>query len=108
MRSTTVGWLTSILRILPVTADHKWLNRDRPEFRDNINHPTEPTDRSEEHTSELQSCRTLFRSSGLAYIDTEDSAGHRRPQMAQQRSPGISRQHQPSNRADRQIGRAHV
>src|ERR1035438_6174433 len=44
MRSTTVGWLTSILRVLPVTADHKWLNRARPAFCDNINHPTEPTD----------------------------------------------------------------
>src|ERR1700687_1508835 len=42
MRSTTVGWLTSILMVLPVAADNKWLNSSRPEFRDSINHPSEP------------------------------------------------------------------
>src|ERR1039458_6415283 len=43
MRSTTVGWLTSIVRVLPVTADHIWLNSARPEFRDSISHPMDPT-----------------------------------------------------------------
>src|ERR1700683_466085 len=42
MRSTTVGWLTSILRVLPVAADHTWLNRARPELRDSISHPIAP------------------------------------------------------------------
>src|SRR5271168_3841965 len=44
MRSTTVGWLTSMLRVLPVTADHTWLNSPRPEPRDSITHPIAPTD----------------------------------------------------------------
>src|ERR1700722_14858706 len=43
MRSTTVGWLTSMVRVLPVTADHIWLNRACPEFRESISHPIEPT-----------------------------------------------------------------
>src|SRR6266446_7330332 len=43
MRSTTVGWLTSMLSVLPVTVDHMWLNHARPEFRDSITHPMEPT-----------------------------------------------------------------
>src|SRR5580698_8747160 len=43
MRSTTVGWLTSIVRVLPVTADHTWLNRARPEVRESIRYPIEPT-----------------------------------------------------------------
>src|ERR1700736_3543674 len=54
MRSTTVGWLTSILMVLPVAADNKWLNSSRPEFRDSINHPSEPiaaTPRSSPMTS---------------------------------------------------------
>src|SRR5580704_19685325 len=54
MRSTTVGWLTSILMVLPVAADNKWLNSSRPEFRDSINHPSEPiaaTPRSSPRTS---------------------------------------------------------
>src|SRR5579863_902915 len=42
MRSTTVGWLTSMLRTLPVTDDQTWLNKLRPEFRDSINHPRDP------------------------------------------------------------------
>src|SRR6266849_2250 len=42
MRSTTLGWLTSMVMVLPVTADSKWLNSSRPEFRDSINHPSEP------------------------------------------------------------------
>src|SRR5579863_9894655 len=42
MRSTTVGWPTSIVRVRPVSADHIWLNKVRPESRDNINHPIEP------------------------------------------------------------------
>jgi hypothetical protein len=32
-----------MLRVLPVTADHRWPNKARPEFRDSINHPIEPT-----------------------------------------------------------------
>src|SRR5579863_9686771 len=43
MRSTTVGWLTSMLSVPPVTADHNWLNQARPELRDSTNHPIEPT-----------------------------------------------------------------
>src|ERR1700722_6807826 len=43
MRSTTVGWLTSIVRVLPAMADHMWLNSPRPESRDSISQPTEPT-----------------------------------------------------------------
>src|ERR1700688_3875805 len=43
MRSTTVGWFTSIVRFLPVTADHIWLNRARPECRESISAPIEPT-----------------------------------------------------------------
>src|SRR5580692_4397476 len=43
MRSTTVGWLTSMLRTLPVTDDQTWLNKLRPELRDSINHAAEPT-----------------------------------------------------------------
>ena len=39
---------------------------------------------------------------GLAYIDADGSACRRRQQMAQHSPPGTSRQHQPSNRADRQ------
>src|ERR1700691_170290 len=42
MRSTTVGWLTSMLRVLPVTADHIWFNPARPELRESISHPTQP------------------------------------------------------------------
>src|SRR6202451_3268067 len=42
MRSTTVGWLTSMLRTLPVTDDQRWLNKLRPELRESINHPAEP------------------------------------------------------------------
>src|ERR1700675_1101809 len=54
MRSTTLGWLTSMVMVLPVTADNKWLNSSRPEFRDSINHPSEPiapTPRSSPMTS---------------------------------------------------------
>src|ERR1700722_9652299 len=40
MRSTTVGWLTSMVSVLPVTADHAWLNSARPELRDRISSPT--------------------------------------------------------------------
>src|SRR5580700_3288774 len=42
MRSTTVGWLTSMLSTLPVTDDQTWLNKLRPEYRDSINHPSDP------------------------------------------------------------------
>src|SRR5882724_3267080 len=42
MRSTTVGWLTLMLRVLPVTADHMWINRSRPELRDSNSQPAEP------------------------------------------------------------------
>src|SRR5579863_1088680 len=42
MRSTTVGWLTSMLSTLPVTDDQTWLNKLRPESRDSINHPRDP------------------------------------------------------------------
>jgi hypothetical protein len=31
-----------MLSVLPVTDDQTWLNKLRPEFRDNINHPTDP------------------------------------------------------------------
>src|ERR1700722_440557 len=41
MRSTTVGWLTSMLRVLPVTADHIRLNTPRPDVCE-INHPIAP------------------------------------------------------------------
>src|SRR4029077_12112857 len=54
MRSTTLGRLTSMLMVLPVTADNKWLNSSRPELCDNINHPSEPiaaTPRSSPRTS---------------------------------------------------------
>src|ERR1700682_5710209 len=54
MRSTTLGWLTSMVMVLPVAADNKWLNSSRPEFRDSINHPSEPiaaTPRSSQMTS---------------------------------------------------------
>src|ERR1700733_9215284 len=34
MRSTTVGWVTSMLRVLPVSADQAWVNNARPELRD--------------------------------------------------------------------------
>src|SRR5579863_7225727 len=43
MRSTTVGWLTSMVRVLPVIADHRWLNSARPEFRDSSSPPIAPT-----------------------------------------------------------------
>src|ERR1700722_11120048 len=43
MRSTTVGWFTSMVRVLPVSADHMWLNRACPEARESINHQIEPT-----------------------------------------------------------------
>src|SRR5450631_171643 len=43
MRSTTVGWLTSIVSVLPVTADHIWLSSARPPLRDSMNHPADPT-----------------------------------------------------------------
>src|SRR2546425_3517358 len=42
MRSTTVGWLTLMLRVLPVTAHHMWINRSRPELRDSNSQPAEP------------------------------------------------------------------
>src|SRR5450631_2135386 len=42
MRSTTVGWLTSMVRVLPVTADQRWPNRVRPDSRESISHPIEP------------------------------------------------------------------
>src|ERR1700685_702445 len=42
MRSTTVGWLTSMLRTLPVTGDQRWLTNPRPELRESITHPAEP------------------------------------------------------------------
>jgi hypothetical protein len=32
-----------MLRVLPVTVDHMWLNNAGPELRDSISHPTEPT-----------------------------------------------------------------
>src|ERR1700676_491855 len=54
MRSTTLGRLTSMLMVLPVAADNKWLNSSRPESRDSINHPSEPiaaTPRSSPRTS---------------------------------------------------------
>src|SRR5208337_3645788 len=57
MRSTTVGWLTSMLMVLPVTADNKWLNRARPECRDSINHPTEPRHRTP-RSSPIRSANT--------------------------------------------------
>jgi len=31
-----------MLSVLPVTDDQTWLNKLRPELRDNINHPAEP------------------------------------------------------------------
>src|SRR5258708_32222216 len=43
MRSTTVGWLTSIVSVLQVTADHMWLNSVRPELRESNSQPIEPT-----------------------------------------------------------------
>src|SRR4029077_17859121 len=55
MRSTTLGRLTSMLMVLPVTADSKWLNSSRPELCDSINHPSDPiaaTPRSSPRTSE--------------------------------------------------------
>jgi|SRR5580692_5698132 hypothetical protein len=42
MRSTTVGWLTSMLRVLPVSDDHTLLRKFRPETCDSINHPRDP------------------------------------------------------------------
>src|ERR1700678_916236 len=53
MRSTTVGWLTSIERVLPVTADHTRLNKAGPELRDRINHPPAPA-----HTTPRNSPKT--------------------------------------------------
>src|SRR5580698_3261606 len=52
MRSTTVGWLTSMLRVLPVNADQAWVNNARPELRDSSNdsatpRPTIPTNNPE-------------------------------------------------------------
>src|SRR5450631_2772198 len=39
---TTVGWLTSMVSVLPVTADQRWPNRVRPDSRESISHPIEP------------------------------------------------------------------
>ena len=48
----------------------------------------------------------LFRNSidhgGLAYIDAEGSAGHRRPHAAQQSRAGIPREHKESGQAEQQ------
>src|SRR5580700_9700105 len=52
MRSTTVGWFTSMLRVLPVNADQARVNNARPELRDSSNdsatpRPTTPTNNPE-------------------------------------------------------------
>jgi hypothetical protein len=46
MRSTTVGWLTSMVKVLPVIADHTWLKNDLPELRESTSHPMHPTNRT--------------------------------------------------------------
>src|ERR1022692_446416 len=76
MRSTTVGWLTSILRVLPVIADHKWLNRVRPEFRDNTNHPTEPTD-STPRNSPMKRANTTAAEDRAGLGEWEPASGSR-------------------------------
>src|ERR1700734_3891528 len=65
MRSTTVGWLTLILRVRPVNAVHMWLKRLRPELRDNISHPIEPTQRTPRSSPPMRA----------AIIAAEDRAG---------------------------------
>src|ERR1700722_5764262 len=41
MRSTTVGWLTSMVRVLPVTAENMWLSQPRPEACESAIQPME-------------------------------------------------------------------
>src|SRR6266496_997040 len=64
MRSTTVGWLTSMVRVLPVTADHIRLNRDRPEARESTNHPIEPTNITPSNSPTKRANPTVARDRG--------------------------------------------
>src|ERR1700686_4381855 len=61
MRSTTVGWPTSKVRVRPVSADHIWLNKVRPESRDNINHPIEPTQNIPMNSPRMRAKTTVAR-----------------------------------------------
>src|SRR5260221_4662779 len=61
MRSTTVGWLTSIVSVLPVTADHMWLNSARPELRESISQPIEPTVTTPKKSPRMRASTTALR-----------------------------------------------
>src|ERR1700688_4934123 len=61
MRSTTVGWLTSIVSVLPVIADHMWLNTDCPELRDSISHPIAPTNITPRNSPSKRANKTVAR-----------------------------------------------
>src|ERR1700757_568167 len=76
MRSTTVGWFTSIVRFLPVTADHIWLNRARPECRESSNAPIEPTKITPANTPRTSANPTSARDlAGLEIGGTSISCG---------------------------------
>jgi hypothetical protein len=81
MRSTTVGWLTSMLRALPVTADHRLPNQARPELRDSISHPIDPKNnipRSSPTTSanKTEDCAALDESSPRSVSRTIQQGYH--------------------------------
>src|SRR5271155_3620699 len=58
MRSTTVGWLTSMVRVLPVTAENMRLNSVRPEVCDNIIHPAATSSSAPSNTPMISDERT--------------------------------------------------
>src|ERR1035437_2944839 len=65
-----------MLRVPPGTADHKWLNRARPGFRDSINHPIEPTD-STPTSSPMMSANTTVAEDRADLAEWRPASGSR-------------------------------
>src|SRR5580658_1184729 len=75
MRSTTVGWLTSIVSVLPVIADHRWLNKARPEFRESTSQPIAPTQITPRNSPRISASTTAARDRFNFRVGGEDGGG---------------------------------